>query len=692
MFYKNILLAITSTSAFFIAFEAFLAMVGVQPLILTEDPLVGFAGNVPQFVESTQPDGSVILKTAINKRRMFNYQEFPKIKGDNSYRIFCMGGSTTYGRPYYDRVSFCGWLRAHLKAADPSRDWEVINAGGVSFASYRVARLMSELKEYQPDLFIVYTGHNEFLEQRSYGRLMKLPSWVINLDAALGSTRTYSAIKSMLQAVTHDSLEQLQDRYILAVEVDEILNHTVGPESYLRNDRLKQQIITHYRMNLKRMILLARSVDSEIIFIQPASNLKDMSPFKSDHKEGLGKQELTEWDIAYTRATLLHEAGRTNEALNGYREALEIDERHADLHYRMGQVLFELGQYEMAEEAFRRAIDEDIAPLRILSSMQQILEELTASEDVGLIDFREIIRKAYLSQYDHAIFGKEYFRDHVHTTMEGYRLLATALFDQLTARGIVKPTPSWGTAQRASVDQAVIAGLDPGIEGTAMLNLGKVFDWAGKFEEAYDAFKRALEILGPSPMLYDRLATSSLILHKYDDTVGYLRDALVMMPEMPGIHLKLAMVLGKQGKTLEAISHCRAELELNPDNYHVHTALGTLLEKTGDEDAAVHHYKLALQSKPDHEQALVKLAGLLIDLKRHNEALVHAEKALQINPEQYRAHNALGKIMMHAGKDKMARYHFSEALRLKPPETSTGEKPQPVQSLSDNAALAGNPQ
>ena len=43
-----------------------------------------------------------------------------------TYRIFCLGGSTTYGRPYNDTTSFAGWLRELLPVADPQRRWEVI--------------------------------------------------------------------------------------------------------------------------------------------------------------------------------------------------------------------------------------------------------------------------------------------------------------------------------------------------------------------------------------------------------------------------------------------------------------------------------------------------------------------------------------------------------------------------------------
>ncbi|MFW6168867.1 MAG: hypothetical protein ACODAD_00150 [Planctomycetota bacterium] len=59
-------------------------------------------------------------------------------------------------------------LREFLPVAHPSRRWEVVNAGGVGYASYRVAKLMEELVRYEPDLFIIYSGHNEFLKRRTY--------------------------------------------------------------------------------------------------------------------------------------------------------------------------------------------------------------------------------------------------------------------------------------------------------------------------------------------------------------------------------------------------------------------------------------------------------------------------------------------------------------------------------------------
>ncbi|MGB5426120.1 MAG: tetratricopeptide repeat protein, partial [Gammaproteobacteria bacterium] len=661
MYIKNVLFTFIIVTGFFGASELILASMGVTPVLLTDDPFVGFAENVPQFVETTAPDGSVILKTANNKRGLFNYQEFPKEKAGNSYRIFCMGGSTTYGRPYYDKVSFCGWLREYLQAADPLRNWEVINAGGISFASYRVAKLMGELKQYQPDLFIVYSGQNEFLEERSYGALADLPSWLINLNAALSGTRVYTAMKDMIDAMQTGSLQQAKQHYKLSGEVEEVLNYTVGPESYHRDDALKRQIVTHYRLNLMRMVRIARSADADIVLVQPAINIKDMSPFKSEHRDGLDDQAQKDWEALYQRATVLQEAGNLPEALLVYQQAREMDDRYAEIHYRIGQVLFSLGRYDEAETSFRQAVEEDVAPLRMLDSMQQIVADIAASEDVPMIDFPGIIREAYLQHYDHAVFGKEYFPDHVHTNMEGYRLLGLALFDYLASQDIVIPDASWNDARIDAVSEAVIAGLDPGAEAYTFINLGKVLDWAGKFEEAYNLFKRAQDILGPNAAIYDRLARSSYGLGKYDEAIHYLHELQRIAPEIPGAHSRLAMIYERLGKTDAAIEHCRAELEIKPDDHHVHAALANLLVNKGDDAAALAHYNTALQLEPDNQYARVELAQLLVRLHRYDEALLHAQEALRINPKQYRAHDALGLIMKYQGHPEEAVKHFTEA-------------------------------
>ncbi len=196
--WKNLTVAIVVPALFFGALELVLALFGLEPILYEEDPYVGFTGNVPLFVAGADPDS---LETSPIKRRLFNDQRFPRAKPSGAFRIFCIGGSTTHGRPYDDRTSFCGWLRELLPAVDASRPWEVINAGGVSYASYRSALLMEELVEYEPDLFIVYSGHNEFLEERTYSGLIAMPEAVRGFAAVLSRFRTFGALRSLLRGL-----------------------------------------------------------------------------------------------------------------------------------------------------------------------------------------------------------------------------------------------------------------------------------------------------------------------------------------------------------------------------------------------------------------------------------------------------------------------------------------------------------
>ena len=169
---KRLLFSAITLVLFFLACEGVLALLHVHPIVATQDPYLGFVSHLPLYVEEKQPDGSTLLVTAPNKRAYFNMQKFRKHKTRDTYRIFSLGESTTFGHPYDDRTSYSAWLRDMLPVVDPSRSWEVINAGGVSYASYRVAALMQELVHDAPDLFIVYVGQNEFLERRTYQGLI----------------------------------------------------------------------------------------------------------------------------------------------------------------------------------------------------------------------------------------------------------------------------------------------------------------------------------------------------------------------------------------------------------------------------------------------------------------------------------------------------------------------------------------
>ena len=264
------------------------------------------------------------------------------------------------------------------------------------------------------------------------------------------------------------------------------------------------------------------------------------------------------------------------------------------------------------------------------------------------------------------MFGSEYFVDHVHTNYEGYRLLGLALFDELTRLGIARPATTWNEARREAVRQQVIASVNTADEGEALIKLGQIFIWAGKYTESYRLFRKALDVLGPQPVLYDQLARTAYAGGDDDNAIRNLNKLLEIVPSAKGAHARLAAIHANRGETDTAIAHCRMELLLYPGEAGTKALLGTLLERQGKFGEAGQQYEQALRQNPALEYADIRLAYLLIRQGEYDRAQSLAEDVLRQNPDQYLAHNALGRIFMQRGDRRQAARHFSEALRLRP--------------------------
>jgi len=334
-----------------LATEAVLSVVGVGRLA-DEDPFVGFAGSSPLFVPTPDGDGTDYhLNPA--KARYFNPRTFRVPKPDGTVRIFSFGGSTTYGRPYIDQTSFPAWLGKLLAFHDPDRTYESINAGGISYASYRVVRLMDELSRFQPDLYVVYSGHNEFLEARTFKDLRDEPPALRTARAVLHRSRLYSLLYRGILPLGQADVSG--ERTVLGEEVSATLERIGGPDLYRRDPAFREGVVRQYRYNLERMVRLCRGKGIPLVLCTTPSNLSGVSPFKSEHRPGLTPDQRREWERRYGEGRGLLEAGQPGRALASLRQAEEIDDRYALLHFLKGKALQQLGRHE---EAYR-AMEED---------------------------------------------------------------------------------------------------------------------------------------------------------------------------------------------------------------------------------------------------------------------------------------------------------------------------------------------
>lgn len=621
--WQALVLPVAAILIFIVLLEGGLALFGVKPASRTEDPFVGFSSKAPLLVPTSGADGKTMLMTAPNKKDYFNRQSFPQEKAPNTYRIFCLGGSTTYGRPYDDTTSFSGWLRELLPAADKNKNWEVINAGGISYASYRVAQLMEELIRYQPDLFIIYTGHNEFLEERTYRKIKEIPPLVRSTVSLLTHTRTWTAMNSALKSLHVFPDVNDENRYKLSAEVDTILDQSIGPKRYTRNDQQKANILEHYRLSLQRMVSLARSAGAKVIFVKPASNLKDCSPFKSQHTPGMTAAALQRSETLLTMSQPFFWGKNWGMALNFLNEAVTLDPRSADLQYRRGQALLGIGRYQEAKAALRQARDEDVCPLRALTPMGWILTTLASEQQVPLVDFEDLLERRMRKTQRYAILGKEYFLDHVHPTIEGHKLLALALLDAMRAQGLVIAGPDWSEGTIAKVAAKIEGGVDQQEQGRALANLARVLLWAGKNDDAVRLAKQALEVGGNFRQVAVNAVTSIV--------TGYARS----------------------GKSNLVAKQLYAYLEKAPDAIELRLKLGQFFLDRQKREKAAANFLLVIQQMPYYDWGHALFGIAMAERGRLRIAYPSLMEALRLNPNNSAASQKLAQIRPSLGGQKL---------------------------------------
>jgi hypothetical protein len=406
------------------------------------DPFVGFSDIHPLFVLNERAGKYEI---PISRQTHFRPESFAAVKPRNEFRIFVLGGSTVQGRPYSIETSFTTWLELGLNAADPSRRWEVVNCGGVSYATYRLAPIMQEVLAYQPDLIVFCEGHNEFLEDRSYAPVKAAPPWLAWPQRQVARLRSYTLIRDGWQRLT--SRPQPPKRPLLGAESDARLDWKGGMAAYHRDPQWQRDVIAHFDFNLRRMAAIADDVGVPLLWISPVSNL-NWPPFKSEHRAGISAAERSAFDALLQKAADNY-GSDLRAALAYLQQARAIDDQHAQVHYEIGSCYELLQQPVAAQAALIRAKDLDVCPLRMLESQRKLMRRAAVETGVPLLDAHALIARHSRLGYP----GSQWLIDHVHPTIEGHQLIAEALVDQLTELNYLRPAPGWESARQQAYER-----------------------------------------------------------------------------------------------------------------------------------------------------------------------------------------------------------------------------------------------
>ena len=398
-------------------------LVGMGFLVLLELVLyLADAGPSSRLFLPSHQDGEVVYTA--NQRvghRFFQQQylrpvpydpSFPQKKRPDAVRIFVLGASTLLGFPNPPNTAFPQFLAAMLADVYPDRQFEVVNCGMTAINTFCLLDFAAEIVGYQPDLIIVYAGHNEFVG----------PYGVTTPFLKFGNDRNWIRLymelqRSRIYYFLREAIYRLQ-KWWNPVE-EEFGLHLVGKEIGLLDEEYRVTA-ENYRENLGEILLEAHRHQIPVLLSTLVANLKDFYPLRSDCVDGEFSRELD---------GLVHQ-GRLQEAIETCEEALNEYPYCASIHFELGRLHYRRGAYSKAHKAFVYARDMDRLPFRAPTVINQIIRKLAgaAGDQVLLSD----IEKTFAAKSPHGIVGNELITEYLHPTTYGHYLIAQTMIEDLS--------------------------------------------------------------------------------------------------------------------------------------------------------------------------------------------------------------------------------------------------------------------
>ena len=376
---RRLLYALTIVLVVFIALESASRLREIWYPPIPYDPAAGFSPQRSFFVPCRDQPGQ--LCTHPNVRDLtFVSQSFAPRAPDGTLRIVAIGGSSVRGlQQEFDALR----TRLVTGTVDSPRV-EIINCGGGSYGSTRLAIVAREMRDYEPDLFLVYSGHNEFEDLHQQ---RQTPRWTTGVQRPLGRSAFYRLLRDL--ALLGKARWQLRHvpyhrQDLGGPDVEAAWDHTFTPqEVQVRTDV--------FRSNLTSIIEDGLDVGAGVILGTVPSNL--WSPL------------VVGWEDEYGRVLAAYRSERYDEGSQLVRSALSVNTRH---------------QASPAEN--------------------QVIRELANAYRLPLADVESAVEAAE----PNGVAGETLFDDHCHLNENGNRILIETFEAEIRAWLAAKSDDSAG--------------------------------------------------------------------------------------------------------------------------------------------------------------------------------------------------------------------------------------------------------
>jgi len=357
---NGILLSISSLFIFILFFEVVLNLINFDYYPMD----IGF--NITEDYKMFEIKDNYYVTKEEKIDFIFRAQKIIVEKPENEFRIFIFGGSSIYNLDDFNN------LKNKLQKTNDNKKIKIINVGARAYGTDRLLLHFQEILGYEPDLIIIYSGHNEFSEEYQKTIFFQDTFSSRANNKLIEISRLYQLLSLVINKVT---------KFVLVSNIKSIeeSRHPLFPP----NAKIvwgitfnKTNIYRNYENNIIKMIKLAKNNNIDIIISTVAYN-RMRYPFNTpDNSYELCEEFLT--------------SKRFSEAL----------------------------------DCLSKALDSDLQPHRASETSNKIIKKVSRRYKIPLADVdKEIVK---VSKYN--IPGFDLFDDHCHLNYKGNYVLQTVFY------------------------------------------------------------------------------------------------------------------------------------------------------------------------------------------------------------------------------------------------------------------------
>ncbi|HKW15144.1 MAG TPA: tetratricopeptide repeat protein, partial [Candidatus Krumholzibacteria bacterium] len=338
----------------------------------------------------------------------------------------------------------------------------------------------------------------------------------------------------------------------------------------------------------------------KVVLSTVTSNLRDLPPFDSAHRDGIDDIQRQHID----------EAVRTG-GVNDLHEALELDSTYAVAHYALAQALeSDSTQALAARREFIAARDHDVVHFRACTVFNDIIRQEAGTHHVPLVDMDADFARASAR----GVPGINLFLEHLHPNLHGAILMARVFREAMQQAGILKAAASDSSrTYEEMIHAACITPLD--LELARQRIDAMTGQWP--FQRNYAALNTEFP-QQPNPTIaglatavlhkqmgldqaHEQLGSELMKRNQLEPALEEYRALAKIYPVSPVGHINIADILLRMHKPAAAIPYYQTGLALDPKAVEPRWRLAFALHAVGDNEAALAECKKVLALQPDHD-------------------------------------------------------------------------------------------